>query len=137
VILTYVDASVLIAAVRGQSDLAPRALGVLDDPERAFASSVFLQLEVLPQARFHKRAAEIAFYERFFSAVTAWATDLPAIVATALAEASTHGIEAFDALHVGAACSVGAQQLVTVEKPSRTIHRARAVAVVSLHSQAL
>jgi predicted nucleic acid-binding protein len=133
VTLTYVDASVLIAGVRGQGELPARVLAVLDDPDRSFAASVFLKLEVLPQARFHKRAAEVAFYERFFAAVTVWATDLPAIAEAALEEASTYGVEAMDALHVVAAASVGATELVTLEKPSRAIHRARAVKVVSLY----
>lgn len=132
-ILTYVDASVLIAGVRGHGELAGRVLGVLDDPDRSFAASVFLKLEVLPQARFHKRAAEIGFYERFFSAVARWADDLPTIAEAALQEASTYGIETIDALHVAAAASVGAAELVTLEKPTRTIHRAHAVRIVSLH----
>ena len=132
-ILTYLDASVLIAAVRGQGELGTRALAVLDDPERTFAASIFLKLEVLPQARFHKRGPEVAFYERFFAAVSTWATDLSAISEAALVEASTYGVEAMDALHVVAAAAAGAQELVTLEKPTRTIHRARAVKVVSLY----
>jgi len=135
VILTYVDASVLIATVRGQGDLPTRALAVLDDPDRTFAASVFLRLEILPQARFHKRGPEVAFYERFFEAVSVWATDLSAIAEAALQEASSYGVEAFDALHIAAAAAVGAQELVTLEKPSRTIHRARAVKVVSLYPE--
>ena len=46
--LTFVDAGVLIAAVRGTEEIAKRALQVLDDPELNFASSVFVRLEVLP-----------------------------------------------------------------------------------------
>ena len=134
-ILTYADASVLIGTVRGQGDLPTRALAVLDDPERAFAASIFLKLEVLPQARFHKRGPEVAFYERFFASVSVWATDLTAISEAALEEASTYGVEAMDALHVAAAAAVGAQELVTLEKPTRTIHRARAVKVVSLYPE--
>jgi len=37
--LTFVDAGVLIAAARGGSEQAQRALAVLDDPEREFAAS--------------------------------------------------------------------------------------------------
>ena len=59
--LTFVDAGVLIAAARGGSDQAERALAVLDDPEREFAASAFLRLEVLPQAAFNGRASETAF----------------------------------------------------------------------------
>ena len=40
---------------------------------------------------------------------------------------------AMDALHVAAAASVGAAELVTTEKPSRSIHRARAVKVVTIY----
>ncbi len=126
------DASVLIAGVRGKGELPARVLTVLDDPDRTFAGSVFLQLEVLPQARYHKRAAEVAFYERFFQAVAVWAQDLPAVVEAALHEASAYGVEAIDALHVAAAASVGAKELITLEKPSRAIHRARAIKIVSL-----
>lgn len=104
------DASVLIAASRGGSEQASRALEVLDDPEREFAASSFLRLEVLPQVLFNKREAEVAFYEAFFAAVTKWATDLPAITEAALGEASTYGVEAMDALHVAAAAAVGASE---------------------------
>jgi hypothetical protein len=38
-----------------------------------------------------------------------------------------------DALHAAAAASVGAAELVTAEKPSRSIHRPRAVRVVTIH----
>jgi hypothetical protein len=59
----FVDAGVLIAAARGGNVQAARAMEILDDPEREFAASVFLQLEVLPQAVFNKRVAESAFYD--------------------------------------------------------------------------
>jgi predicted nucleic acid-binding protein len=94
---------------------------------------VFLRLEVLPQAAFHKRQSEVAFYEAFFDAVGTWVTDLPALTELALREASTCGVEAMDALHVAAAALAGASELVTAEKPARSIHRARAVKVVTIH----
>lgn len=130
--LTFVDASVLIAASRGGTEQAARALEILDDPEREFAASPFLRLEVLPQAAF-QRQAELAFYEAFFSVVSKWATDLQAITDDALREASTCGVEAMDALHVASAAAVGADELVTAEKPTRSIHRALAVKVVTIH----
>jgi hypothetical protein len=55
------------------------------------------------------------------------------ITVAALREASSHGVEAMDALHVAAAASLGVSELVTTEKPSRSIHRARSVKVVTLH----
>jgi predicted nucleic acid-binding protein len=89
----------------------------------------------LPQALFNKRTAEAAFYEAFFSTVSRWATDLDAVAEIALREASTNGVEAMDALHVAAAASIGATELITTEKPSRSIHRARAVRVVTIHPE--
>lgn len=133
--LTFVDAGVLIAASRGGSEQATRAMEVLDDPEREFAASPFLRLEVLPQALFNRREDELAFYEVFFSAVSKWATNLKAITDAALHEAATYGLEAMDALHVAAAASVGAVELFTTEKPSRSIHRARSVKVVTIHPE--
>jgi len=106
---------------------------ILDDPEREFAASIFLRLEVLPQAVFNKRVAESAFYDAFFSTVTHWATNLDDVTSIAMREASINGVEALDALHVAAAASVGASELITTEKPSRSIHRARAVKVVTIH----
>lgn len=132
--LTFVDAGVLIAAARGGSEQASRAMEILDDPEREFASSPFLRLEVLPQAVFNQREAEVAFYEAFFSAVSTWVTNLEAMTEAALREASTCGVEAMDALHVAAAASVAAE-LVTTEKPTRSIHRARSVKILTLHPE--
>ncbi len=131
--LTFIDAGVLIAASRGGTEQATRALAVLGDPTRTFAASAFLRLEVLPQASFNRRHAELAFYEAFFAAVSVWATDWPRIVDLALREASTFGVEAMDALHVAAAAVAGAEELVTIEKPTRSIHRARAVRVTTIH----
>jgi hypothetical protein len=44
---TFIDTGVLIAAARGQNDVAVRAMAILDDPNREFASSIFVKLEVL------------------------------------------------------------------------------------------
>lgn len=132
---TFVDAGVLIAAARGGTEQSRRAMAVLDDPEREFVASPFLRLEVLPQAVFNKRQAEVAFYETFFSAVTHWATDLAGIAEGAQREASTCGVEAMDALHVAAAASAGAVELVTTEKPTRALHRARLVRITTIYPE--
>ena len=72
--LTFVDAGVLIAAARGGNIQAARAMEILDDPEREFAASPFLRLEVLPQALFNRRFAEAQFNEAYFATVSHWAT---------------------------------------------------------------
>lgn len=63
---TYIDASLLIAAFRGEEQVAQRALRVLDDPDRRLVVSDYLRLEVLPKPTFHKRQQEIDFMQAVF-----------------------------------------------------------------------
>lgn len=125
--LTYVDASILILASRGEEGLSRRALDLLDDPDRTFAASSYLKLEVIPQAAFHKRSDEVAFFERFFQGVSVWA-DENGLVDAALREASTYGLHAIDALHIAAAARMGAE-FITVESPRKPMYRTRSVKV--------
>lgn len=131
-IRTYLDAGVLIAAARGKAPLATKALDILDDPNRQFVSSVFLKLEVLPKAVYHKNTSEVEFYEAVFDAVTDWAESTDEIIARGYKEALAYGLAALDALHVAAAVILGADELVTTEKSDKPIHRTAAVKVVSL-----
>jgi hypothetical protein len=48
-------------------------------------------------------------------------------------EAINHGVAAIDALHVAAATSVGADELVTTEKSFKPIHRSNMVKVICIH----
>lgn len=130
--LTYVDSGVLIAAVRGTVEAASRALSVLADPERVFVSSVFVRLEVLPKAVYNRRIAECAFYEEHFKAVTKWSAPSEVVVALAHEEAVRHGLSAMDALHIAAASNAGAEELITVEKMGRPMHRTGLVTVRSI-----
>ena len=130
--LTFVDADVLIAAARGTEPVAAEAFRILDDPDRRFASSAFVKLEVLPKPTHNKRVEEAAFYEEFFAAVTHWADDLNDLMPTAFREACGCGLSAVDALHVAAAAAVGAEELVTAERETSPLHRTTAVHVVSL-----
>ena len=68
--LTFIDSDILIAAATGRGDLAVQVLSILDDPEGLFASSRFVELEVLPKAQFGRRQEEVEFYRIFFAAVT-------------------------------------------------------------------
>jgi hypothetical protein len=131
--LTFIDSGVLIAAARGSGDLALRAIGVLDDPGRSYASSPFVRLEVQPKAAFHGRSREAAFYEVFFDSVQQWATANEELVREAQSQALQFGLSALDALHVAAALALGAEEIITVERPGRPIHRVTAVAVTTIH----
>lgn len=131
-IRTYVDAGVLITAARGVAPIALKAIEILDDPNREFASSVFLQLEVLPKAVYYKNEAEAEFYKTFFNAVTHWAASIETIAREAFREACDTGLAAMDALHVASAISIGAEELVTTEGAEKPIHRTRLIRVVSI-----
>lgn len=130
--LTYVDAGVLIAAARGRSAEANRALAVLDDAAREFAASDFLRLEVLPKAVYNQRQAEVALYERFFEGVRQWAVVSQALLESAQAVATLHGLAAMDALHIAAAEALGVAELVTSEKKEKPLFRVTSVAIRSL-----
>jgi predicted nucleic acid-binding protein len=130
-VLTFIDAGVLIAAARGMGIKAVKAFSVLDDPGREFASSVFVQLEVLPKAAYNKQLSEENFYKSFFAAVTRWA-DPAATLNASLNVAGTYGLSALDGLHVTAALGLGADELVTTEGAAKPMHRARGIKIVSI-----
>ncbi len=129
---TYVDAGVLIAVGQADPLAARRAVRVLENPDRTFVASVFLRLEVLPKALYHRNQSEIAFYETFFARVLHWAEPLDHVTALAERVAAGHGLNALDALHVAAATLLGAEELVTTEGSRKPIHRVTSVKVVTL-----
>ena len=114
---TFVDAGVLITAARGVAELSAAATQVLSDPNRIFLSSLFVRLEVQPKPTYFKLTPELRFYESFFAAVREWASPHDALTQRALTIACTFGLSAIDALHVAAAELLGADELVTTERP--------------------
>jgi predicted nucleic acid-binding protein len=133
-IRTFLDTGVLIMAARGADPTAQTALAILRDPDREFASSPFLKLELLPKAIYNQRQPEVLFYEAYFEIVTHWATDLDAMLAAAYREVAEFGLGAMDALHVAAAVAVGAEELITSEKPEKSIHRTPSIRVISMQA---
>lgn len=132
--LTFVDASVLIEAFRGESRAARRALDILDDPSRKFAASEFLRLEVVPKPKYERRQSELAFYQDFFDAVAQWATPEPKLVDAALDVAGKHGLAAMDALHVAVAEALGVTEFVTAELPEKPLFRVQSVRLRSIRA---
>ncbi len=131
-IITFVDAGVLIAAARGTTDVSAPAMAILDDPDRSFASSDFIRLEVLPKALFNRKSAEAEFYIEFFRAVSHWPANTDAVVRQAYEIGVKFGLAALDALHVAAAISAGAEEFVTTEKRSKPLHRTTDISVHSI-----
>lgn len=130
---TYIDSGVLIAIARALDKMMTKALEILDDRQRIFVSSPFVNLEVLPKAIYYQQQEEITFYEGFFSSCSFWANDLDSIVQLAQNIASRYGIGALDALRIASAISVSTDELITTEKITKPIHRAREVQVISIN----
>lgn len=133
--LTFIDAGVLIYAARGESQIALKALEVLQDNNRIFASSIFLKMEVLPKAIYNQQTDEIEFYNEYFNAVSVWAIDIDKILEKAYQEASQFGLGIMDAFHIAAASLVGAEEFITNEKPEKSIHRTPSIKIISIHPQ--
>jgi predicted nucleic acid-binding protein len=132
---TFLDAGVLIAAIRGTPEIADRALALLNDPERLFISSDFVQLEVLPKAAYFQQAAEASFYRAYFASVTEMVPVSQALVSQASQEALQAGLAAMDALHVAAARAGEAADFVTVERPGKPLCRVEGLIVRTLLDQ--
>jgi predicted nucleic acid-binding protein len=132
--ISFIDSGVLIAAVRGTPEIMTIAREVLTNPEISFASSAYVRLEVLPKASFHGREKERAFYEGFFEVVRHWAPVGALHIEEALDIASRVGLSALDALHVAGALAVGADELITCEKPGRPVHRVQEITIRTIYT---
>ena|GEM_PF-2044772 len=64
-IRTFIDAGVLIVAAHGEDGIAERAIEILKDPNREFASSLFLKLEVLPKAIYRTYIQQVFFENQY------------------------------------------------------------------------
>ena len=130
--ITFIDTGVLIVAARGEDEMSEKALEILDDPDREFASSPFLKLETVPKAMWFGNKEEVQFYDAFFRDVSHWPVSTELVVQRAPQEASRDGLGPMDALHVAAASIVGADEFITTEKAEKSIHRATGVTVTSI-----
>jgi predicted nucleic acid-binding protein len=133
-IKTFIDSGVLIFAARGQGELAEKALSILEDSEREFASSIFIKLEVLPKGIYLKKETETKFYQTYFSAVSYWATDLTKIIEYGFHEASNYGTGAMDSLHLASAKLLQVDEFVTKKRGKRGKFIHLTILLHSLHS---
>jgi predicted nucleic acid-binding protein len=129
---TFLDAGVLIAAIRGTPELADRAMELINDLERLFVSSEFVQLEVLPKALYYRQMEEVSFYRAYFASVIEMVPVSPALVSQAAEQAQRAGLAAMDALHIAAAKAGDAAEFVTVERPGKPLFRVEGLNVQTL-----
>ena len=131
-ILTYIDSGVLLSATYGEGRIAEKALEILGDSNREFASSEFVKLELIPKAIYNKQIEEAQFYEEFFSAVTYWADNLEKVLQDAYDIGCEYGLAAMDALHIAAALSLDASEFITTEKPTKPMFRVSTIKLISI-----
>ncbi len=129
---TFLDAGVLIAAIRGSPVPIERALGVINEPQRVFIASDFVRLEVLPKPLYFRQQHEVDFYEAYFAAVTEMVEVSRALVLQAYAEAQQVGLAGMDALHIAAAKAGGAEEFITTERPTTALFRVTGISVTTL-----
>ena len=125
---TFLDAGILIAAVRGRAEERRRAMAMIGDPDRSFITSKFLRLEVLPKALYYQKPAEAALYERYFANAQLVPVS-EALIDQAHAEAYTFGLAALDALHDTFAKAGGAEEFITTERPTSPLFRVTGIIV--------
>jgi hypothetical protein len=130
----FLDASVLIAAVRGTPVPIERALALMNDPARVFLTSDFVRLEVLPKPFYFRLQAEVDVYEAYFALVTETVKASPALVRRAYAEAQQVGFAGMDALHMAAAKASDAEECITTERPTTALFRVTDITVTSLRT---
>ena len=133
-IRTFLDAGVLIAAVRGTPVPLERAFTVMDDPSRVFLTSDFVRLEVLPKPFPFRLQAEGDFYEAYFALVTEMVEASPTRVRQAYAAAQQVGLAGMDALHIAAAKATGAEEFITTERPTTALFRVTGMTITSLRT---
>lgn len=121
--LTFVDASVLIAAIK-DTDLTRRirAMAVLSDRQREFVATEFLRLETVPATIYRKERKEELFYQRFFKGVVAWVPP-EALIEPAFKLMTKYPLASIDALHLAAAIEARAE-FVSAEKPGKPFFQA-------------
>lgn len=124
---TFVDASVLIAAFRGNDEICQKAMEIIEDPDRDFIVSDYLKLEVIPKPTFYQHHEEVLFMQSFIDSASLNAS--PLITAQAIELACRYGLSAIDSLHAEAAIEAKADVLITVEKPNKPLYRVQEIRI--------
>jgi hypothetical protein len=133
---TYLDSSVLIAIVEGESDVAEKAMRYVDEPDREIVLSEAVRLEVYPRRLLDpQKTGQRQCLDELFKRAAQIVNDFPERVwKQAVEEASRCQMQRMDALHVAAALEGNADEIVTAEKPEKNMCRTKSIRVISLRS---
>ena len=133
-IKTVIDSCVLRAALEGEGEENRKALEALDDPNREFMAVDFVALETIPTPVFNKYTDQASFYQSFFDNAPIHVNVTSDITKLALRLASEHNIGPMDSLIVSSAIIGGADELITMEKSTKPMHKVKEVKVISLYT---
>ncbi len=131
---TFVDANILINATNiNDAVLIMKIENLLDSEQREFVASDFLELEVLPKPVHNKRQVSVEFCQNFFASCVERIEVNSRTTKIAYDEACLLGLSGADAIHLAAAYEANADELVTLEKPTKPMYKSKLVKVVYLH----
>lgn len=131
---TFVDANILIRATNFEdASLIAEIVAVLEDTRREFVTNDFLELEILPKLTRNKFQISIDFCYDFLARCVVRVPTDTALMKAAFAEACLLGLSAPDAIHFVTASFAKADELITLEKPTKPLHKSKLVKVIYLH----
>jgi hypothetical protein len=133
---TFFDSGVLLIAHKGREKDAAAALTLLDDKRRRLYTSDIVRLELLPKAYYFKQTQEVEFYEAIFSSAAGCQPLNEKLVSDAMRLAKANGLAAADALNIAAAITLGCEEFITTELPTKAMFRTRQIRVLTLHAAA-
>jgi hypothetical protein len=134
-IRTVIDSCVLRVALEGEGEANRKAIETLNDTNRKFMAVDFVALEVIPKPIFNKIQDQALFYKLFFDEAPIHVEVTSDVTNLALQLASEHNIGPMDSLIVSSAIIGGADELITMEKPTKPMYKVKEVKIISLYTQ--
>ncbi len=132
-IITFLDANILITGCNSLDLAVTIAITqIINNPQRAFVTNDFLELEVLPKPTHNKAFPAVNFYRNYFAACTYRVPTTTPMLLAAYHEACQLGLSAPDAIHLATAQVAGAHEFITLEKITKPMYRSNLVKVLHL-----
>lgn len=112
---TYLDTSVVLAAIKGEPALSKKAFDVLHDRGRVMVACTALHLELLPYAMNQHDRSQLATVNTVLGMVEKLPLD-QAVLDSALKLACDHCMGCMDAIHAASSIQDNTPEFLTTEK---------------------
>jgi hypothetical protein len=116
-------------AVRGEGENARKAADLLNESDRVFLSSILVKAETIAKPIYLRDELQVELYEALFSEISEWIPVDSSLVLQAYSRMCEDGLGTVDSMHIEAAVRANADEFVTVEKPEKSIYRAKGIVV--------